>query len=258
MKSYVATCSAYVLSVIPETITVTNAPARQGNYPHTTSKLVSLAGQANAITTRRVTVNGQPAVWTAWQAAWSVSNVSLLPGINRVVIQAFDAADNEVDRSSIDIWFDTGFPGFAEGSYLLEGMVPDVHLRPESAARGTGFNGMDMGPYVPTTASIGGVPVSPTWRADATLTVGGTDMCGYKYRVTGPGFADAWSAEMAGLMPVTALTRKGLTATATVAGHGFANGDVVEIVGADRAAYNGWFTVFAVTPNTFFYTLAKA
>jgi len=658
IKDYTAQYRAYVLSVIPLTIKVTSAPAVQNNYYHTTSNLVSLAGQANAITTRRVTVNGSPAVWTAWQAAWSISNVSLMPGINRVVIQAFDAGDKEVDRSSIDIWyetgsmttkaggslsadevwttaagpyhvtgsitipagrtltiqagttvffdsgcgftvygrivaqgteyrrirftrlpgtstqwagfqlpdteqdniiayadvefggsrshwittgnnnsgavgptarltvdhatfsgsdtqyfsiwdpqiiicnsvfadlgthymcmvermpadgwfiiegnlfghthgdtdifhlnsvsvkggpvaqiinnvftgggddliddnetdthiegnlfmhanvgntgrsasaavttgpgggsasannlesqhltvvrnifyhndygilcktgayaqvynnvfiqnagaillnefvgsnpnqpgracyvescifwnngpdvdgnsndngtgtfvnrqstqlavnnsivksqylnlgtgnidadpllvdadrelyvdvalprFSTGFPGFADGGYLLEGMVPDVRLRPESPARGAGFNGVDMGPYVPTTASIGGVPPSPTWRTDATITIAGTDIYGYKYRIAGPGFDNVWSAELARMMPVTALTRNGVTATATVANHGFTDGDVVEVLGADRAAYNGQFTIFAVKPNTFSYALAAA
>jgi len=154
--------------------------------------------------------------------------------------------------------FSTGFPGFAEGGYLLEGMVPDVHLIPDSSARGAGFNGVDMGYYVPTTASIGGVPISPTWRTDATLFVGGTDVYGYKYRIAGPGMSSAWSGELARMMPVTALTHSGLTAFATVASHGFSIGDIVEIIGADRAAYNGWFTVLAVTSNTFSYTLTAA
>jgi len=167
-------------------------------------------------------------------------------------------ADRELYVDTTLPRFSTGFPGFADGGYLLEGMVPDVHLRRESAARGAGFNNVDMGPYVPTTASIGGVPASPTWRTNATLIVGGTDVDGYKYRVAGPGFDNTWSVEMARMMPVTALTRSGLTATATVASHGFANGNVVEIIGADRAEYNGQFAVFAVTPNTFSYTLASA
>jgi hypothetical protein len=151
--------------------------------------------------------------------------------------------------------FSTGFPGFAEGGYLLEGMVPDVHLRPESAARGTGRNGVDMGFYAPTGASIGGVPASVTCRTDATLTVAGTDIYGYKYRVTGPGFNDTWSNELARMMRVTALTHNGVTATATVANHGLAVGDTVEIIGADRAAYNGLFTVTAITAGGFSYTL---
>jgi hypothetical protein len=154
--------------------------------------------------------------------------------------------------------FSTGFPGFAEGGYLLEGMVPDVHLRPESAARGAGLNGVDMGFYAPATATIGGVPASPTWRTEATLTVAGADIYGYKYRVAGAGLNDAWSAELARMMPVTALTHNGVTATATVANHGFAVGDIVEVVGAEPAAYNGLVTVTSVTVGTFSYTLPAA
>jgi hypothetical protein len=154
--------------------------------------------------------------------------------------------------------FSIGFPGFAESGYLLKGMVPDVHLLPESAARGSGFNGVDMGFYTPEAASIGGVPISPTWRTDAELTVAGTDVYGFKYRIAGPGFNNAWSAEMARWMRVTSLTHSGVTATATVAGHGFVVGDVVEVVGADQPVYNGLVTVTAATANTFSYTLATA
>jgi hypothetical protein len=92
----------------PQTITVTTAPVPQSNYPHTTSALVWLAGQADALRTHRVTVNGQPAVWTAALAQWSIANVSLVPGIDRVVIQAFDANETEIDRFGLDIWYDTG------------------------------------------------------------------------------------------------------------------------------------------------------
>jgi hypothetical protein len=165
----------------------------------------------------------------------------------------------DVDRDvSVDVTlprFSTGSPGFAEGGYLLEGMVPDVHLRPESAARGTGLNGVDMGFYAPVAATIGDVPASPTSRTQVSLTVGGADMYGYKYRVEGPGFNNTWSDELARMMRLTGLTHNGVTATAMVAGHGLAVGDTVEIIGADRSAYNGLFTVTAVTADSFSYTL---
>ena len=154
--------------------------------------------------------------------------------------------------------FNTGFPGFAEGGFLLEGMVPDVHLQPQSPALGAGFNGVDMGFYAPEQASIGGVPTSPTYKTEAVLTVGGTDMYGFKYAITGPGFNGAWSGEIARMIPVSALSRKGLVVTATAAGHGFADGDVVEIIGADRAAYNGFFVISSVTPDSFSFTLPVA
>jgi hypothetical protein len=107
-KQFIVSRNAYVLSQIPLTISVTTAVNATTHYIHTTTNTVSLAGRANAIDTRRVTVNGQPAVWTAWTATWTISNVALLPGVNRVLIQAFDAADKEIERSSVDVWYNTG------------------------------------------------------------------------------------------------------------------------------------------------------
>jgi len=164
-------------------------------------------------------------------------------------------ADREFNVDMTLPRFSTGFPGFAEGGYLLEGMVPDVHLRPESSGRGAGLNGADMGFYAQAVATIGGVPASPTSRTQASLTVGGADIYGYKYRIEGPGFDNTWSAEMARMMRLTGLTHSGVTATATVANHGLAVGDTVEITGADQSAYNGLFAVTAVTANSFSYTI---
>ncbi|MCX5643405.1 MAG: lamin tail domain-containing protein, partial [Phycisphaerae bacterium] len=101
-------------------------------------------------------------------------------------------ADRDVHVDANLPCFSTGFPGFAAGGYLLKGMVPDVHLQPESAARGAGPNGVDMGAMIPSGASISGEPALVTWRTSATLTVGGPDLVAYKYRVnSGP-----WSAEV--------------------------------------------------------------
>lgn len=119
MKQFVRDRTAAVLAQIPLAITVTEAPDLRGDIPYTTSDTVSLAGQAHAAQTRRVTVNGQPAVWSARQATWSVEAVTLVPGINRVVIQAFGVDDAEVDRSSLDIWSDTRAMTLVPGGTLL-------------------------------------------------------------------------------------------------------------------------------------------
>ncbi len=108
MKAFMVARRAYVLSVIPQSLTITEAPASPSGYAYSTSNEIALSGKANAVTTRRVAVNGQPAAWTAWQAIWTASRVLLSPGINRVTIQAFDAADKEVERATIDVWYDTG------------------------------------------------------------------------------------------------------------------------------------------------------
>ena len=88
--------------------------------------------------------------------------------------------------------FSTGFPGFASAGHLLQGLVPDVQLRPESSARGAGTNGVDMGATSASGASIAGEPAPVTWRTNATLTVGGPDLGAYKYRVN----SGLWSAEV--------------------------------------------------------------
>ena len=68
----------------------------------------------------------------------------------------------------------------------------DFILRPTSPAIGTGPNGRDMGGLVPAGASIWGEPAPRTWKHSATLTVGGPEIYGYKYRVNnGP-----WSGEI--------------------------------------------------------------
>ena len=124
---------------------------------------------------------------------------------------------------------------------------------PGSPAIGTGPNGRDMGGLVPAGASISGEPASPTWLTSATLTVGGPEIWGYKYRLDD----GAWSAEFGQMKTLTSLVRTGTTATATLAGHGYQNGDVVDIYGVPQQEYNGTFTIFNVTANTFDFTVVQ-
>ena len=103
----------------------------------------------------------------------------------------------------------------------------DFRLLPGSPAIDTGPNGLDMGALVPAGASISGEPNLPTWLTSATLTVGGPEMFAFKYRLDD----GAWSGEYGQLKTLASLTRNSTTATATLAGHGYANGDVVDIYG---------------------------
>jgi hypothetical protein len=59
------------------------------------------------------------------------------------------------------------------------------------------------------------------------------------------------------LKNVTSITRSGTTATATSAAHGYVNGDRIWIQNANQAEFNGTFTIFGVTPNTFQYTVSN-
>ncbi|MGH8048066.1 MAG: lamin tail domain-containing protein, partial [Chthoniobacterales bacterium] len=106
IKTFNQQRAAYVASQIPLAIGVTSGPAVLNGYPHATSATTNLAGVANAINTRSVKVNGVAAAWTAWTASWVANNVALRPGINRVLIQAFDTNGIENGRQTYDVWYD--------------------------------------------------------------------------------------------------------------------------------------------------------
>lgn len=108
MKAFNAAQVNWVLSQIPLSLTVSNSLTVQSGYPHATSASVDLEGSANAIDTRSVRVNGTAAAWVAWQGAWSIANVHLNPGINRVLVQSLDANGVELARAYSDIWYDDG------------------------------------------------------------------------------------------------------------------------------------------------------
>jgi len=59
----------------------------------------------------------------------------------------------------------------------------DFRLRPGSYAIGTGPNGLDMGAYVPSGASISGEPRKLTRATSAKLTIGGPGITYYRYSV---------------------------------------------------------------------------
>ncbi len=55
---------------------------------------------------------------------------------------------------------------------------------------------------------------------------------------------------------VETITRSGSTATVTIPGHGYVNGDSVQISGADQPEYNGTFTISGATASTFNITVS--
>jgi hypothetical protein len=106
MKDVAAKRWTNVVNQIPLSLSVeTTLPVTNG-YSRTTSPSVSLAGKANAIRTSEVLVNGQPAAYIAWQAAWSIAAVPLTPGLNRVLVQSLDTNGVEFARANLDIWYD--------------------------------------------------------------------------------------------------------------------------------------------------------
>ncbi len=167
---------------------------------------------------------------------------------------------SNISLSATNPAFAKGFDGFDANTFLLtNNLVPDLRLQPGSPALGAGYNGADMGIYASTNATLSGEPASPTSRTQATLRVAGLDIAGYKYRLIGPGFTNDWSTERQALKYVPKITLTGAMATATVTNHGYADGDLVQVIGADSLCpyYNGVFTVSNVTASTFSYAVQR-
>ena len=67
-----------------------------------------------------------------------------------------------------------------------------------------------------------------------------------------------WSSLIAGsAQTLTSVTSSGTTATATLAAHGYSDGQVVLIAGANQAGYNGTFIIRRVSANVFTYPVAS-
>jgi len=108
LKSFVAARREFILTEIPQTLTLsTDLPFKQGHRVSETS-LVALEGRASALATRSVTVNGIPADWEAWEARWKVDAFELQPGLNHLSVRAFNASHDELNRLEFTVWHETG------------------------------------------------------------------------------------------------------------------------------------------------------
>lgn len=108
LKAYNASRVAFVRSQLPVALAVTQLPAASNGFPRSTSATTPLGGSADAARTASVTVNGSPATYSAWEGTWSHPSTPLNPGLNRILVQAFDTDGNEIDREQVTVWFDTG------------------------------------------------------------------------------------------------------------------------------------------------------
>ena len=97
---------------IPQSFAILG-PDVVGEYPYTTRNTTALTGTATR-SGRSVCVNGVPVDgrrWSQKDGTWSMDDVALNPGINRVIVQTFDGpggAGEELERGHIDIWYDDG------------------------------------------------------------------------------------------------------------------------------------------------------
>ncbi len=121
METFAAARVTGVLAQIPTTLTANSAETVQSGYPRTTNGTTSLTGKFDVTSnTASIKVNGvtlpisdlktAPAApyMRPWAGDWAASNIVLTPGLNRIVIQALDASGTEIQRTSIDVWRDTG------------------------------------------------------------------------------------------------------------------------------------------------------
>jgi hypothetical protein len=110
MKGFVTNRHAYLQSQIPTNLTLAhNLGAPVNGYLRSTAPNVTLWGRANAWATRAVKVAGQPADWSAFNAAWT-NTIALAPGLNRVLVQAFNTNNAEFERATLEVWYDSGAP----------------------------------------------------------------------------------------------------------------------------------------------------
>lgn len=106
IKAFNASHLAYVRSLVPVRLAVSNSLPVVSGLPRSTGSRTALSGVAHAARTRRVLVNGLEAAWSAWEGRWTLSSLELNPGVNRVVVQAIDGDGAEFDRAESDIWYD--------------------------------------------------------------------------------------------------------------------------------------------------------
>ncbi len=115
IKTFNATRHAFVSGLISRSLAVTAVQGTDGStlapvngFPQTVVGECQLVGLAPAIETRMVLVNGMLAQWSAWEAKWTIPQLPLSPGVNRVLIQAFDSASEEIGRTWQDVWYFDG------------------------------------------------------------------------------------------------------------------------------------------------------
>ncbi len=107
MVNYLEARADFVRGQIQLELTAGSGLPNVGGLPTTTAATASLNGRANVITTRQVQVDGVPASWNPRTGRWTVDEVPLVPGVNRLLVQTFDQQGDELERTFIDVRRDT-------------------------------------------------------------------------------------------------------------------------------------------------------
>lgn len=107
MKNFGAVRRASILSQLPLSFTVTVPLTQSNGYPRAVNASVTLNGTANALETKTVVVGGSNAVWSVWEGRWT-NTVSLLPGLNTLLVQCLNGDGAEIARTNAVVWYDDG------------------------------------------------------------------------------------------------------------------------------------------------------
>lgn len=103
MLDFAMARAAWIRSQIPDRLSAVTDLAVRDGLPTTGEATTTLRGRADPVHTARVSVNGRDADWSIWETTWQIADLPLKPGINRLLIQAFDDAGREIDRTQLAI-----------------------------------------------------------------------------------------------------------------------------------------------------------
>jgi hypothetical protein len=110
----------FALANTIQTLGVASALPVQNGFRRTTASTASLNGTFDLVATGTIRVNGSVAARDYTSGQWSITGVSLLPGINRITVQSFGLDGKLLDTRFIDIWFDSGTPQALSGPVIAD------------------------------------------------------------------------------------------------------------------------------------------
>lgn len=107
MKRFNSNQVHYVLGQFSQKLTLESSFATNKGFLYTTNSSISLSGKGDGTRTRNVYVNEVQSLWTPWKCEWGLENIDLNPGMNKFIVRAVGLDNREIERMTVDIWYDT-------------------------------------------------------------------------------------------------------------------------------------------------------
>ncbi len=95
---------AFLRGQMPTELSVAAELPRVEGVQVVSNAVITLRGRADPARTVAVRVSGRPAVWNPLTGDWVVEELPLLPGVNRLLVQGFDAAGNVIGEEVARLW----------------------------------------------------------------------------------------------------------------------------------------------------------